>query len=603
MGWINVPFREAAFWTSRLDERRTEDGTIYLRQQEPLADCRTRITDPLFDGARAHGDRVFLADRVPGQEGWRRVTYGQMADHVRRAGTWLLRQGLSVERPLLILSGNSIEHATLALAAIHVGIPHASITPNYSLMGGDYGRLHDVMDGITPGMAFAADGAAYRPAMAAVAPELPFISVTDVPGAISYAGILETEPTGAVEAAHEKITRDTVAKFLFTSGSTGTPKAVPNTHRMICAAQEMNRETFVYLKDEPPVILDWSPWNHTAGGNSVFFMTLFNGGTLYIDDGKPTPEGMKATIRNLHEVSPTWYFNVPVGWDALVPALRVDAALRESLFRDLKLVWYAGASLTQATWNAIETLAVETLGKRVRIGTGLGSTETAPGGLTCTLEQSGPGNVGLPVPGTELKLVPVGGGKYDARIKGPNVMPGYWRQPEVTARVFDEEGFYMFGDALEPVDPDDMGAGFRFAGRTAENFKLDTGTWVSTGNVRHGLLEALGGAVRDVVLTGPDRPYLGALLFLNDPAKSGDPALHRALKEGLSAHARAAKGSSERVRRVLVLHEGPSVEAGEVTEKGSINQRAVIASRPGAVEALYAGRGDIIEADLKRTPS
>lgn len=603
MDWTDVPFREAAFWTSRLEERRADDGTIYLRQLAPLPECRARITEPLFDGARTHGDRVFLADRVAGQEGWRTVTYAQMAERVRRAGTWLLQHDLSVERPLLILSGNSIEHATLALAAIHVGIPHASISPNYALMGGDYARLHDVIDGITPGMAFADDGAAFRPAMDAVAPDLPLISVSDLPGAISYAEVLATEPTGAVEAAHEAVTQDTVAKFLFTSGSTGAPKAVPNTHRMICAAQEMNRETFAYLKDEPPVILDWSPWNHTAGGNSVFYMTLFNGGTLYIDDGKPTPEGMKATIRNLHEVSPTWYFNVPVGWDALVPALRADAALRQSLFRELKLVWYAGASLTQATWNAIEELAVETLGKRVRIGTGLGSTETAPGGLTCTLEQARPGNVGLPVPGTELKLVPVGGGKYDARIKGPNVMPGYWRQPEVTAKVFDEEGFYMFGDALEPVDPEDMAAGFRFAGRTAENFKLDTGTWVSTGNVRHGLLEALGGAVRDVVLTGPDRPYLGALLFLNDPAKADDPALHALLKERLSAHAGTARGSSERVRRILVLHEGPSVEAREVTEKGSINQRAVIANRPDAVEALYAGHGDIIEAELRRKPA
>lgn len=597
MNWKQVPFREAAFWSPSFEVKRSDDGTIYMHATGELPKYHTRITTPLVEGAAKYGDRVFLADRAPDVDGWRTVTYAQMADRTQRVASWLLKQNLSADRPLLILSGNSIEHATMALAAIHVGIPHASIAPNYSLMGGDYARLHDVFDGITPGMVFADDGAAYKPAINAVAPELPFVSVTKVPDTILYDDLLATEYDPAVEAAHQRITPDTVAKFLFTSGSTGAPKAVTNTHRMVCAARAMTTETFKFLQTEPPVVLDWAPWNHTAGGNSVFFMVLFAGGTLYIDDGKPTPEGMKRTIRNLREVSPTWYFNVPVGWDALVPALREDKALRESLFGRLKLLWYAGASLTQKTWDALEELAVQTSGTRVVIGTGLGATETAPSGLTCTMPQEQAGNVGLPVPGTKLKLVPLGDGRYDARIKGPNVMPGYWRLPELTAKVFDEEGYYKFGDALEPVDPEDLTKGFRFGGRTAENFKLNTGTWVTTGKVRQALLERLGNDVLDVVITGADRSYLGALVFLKTPDKLADADLRADLLQRLCEHATEAKGSSNRVRRLLLLPDSPDTATQEMTDKGSINQRAVLRNRRDTVEALYDGSVQVIDIE------
>jgi len=600
MSWRQAPFREASFWSPELDERRTADGTVYLRPLGELPEYHKRVTKPLFDGEKAYGERVFLADRVPGQEAWRTVTYAEMAEQVRRVASWLLRQNLSADRPLLILSGNSIEHATMALAAIHIGIAHASIAPNYALMGGDYARLHDVVDGVTPGMIFADDGAAYMPAAKAVMPELPFISVTDVPGTIRYQDLLATPYDPAVEAAHARITPDTVAKFLFTSGSTGAPKAVTNTHRMICAARAMSLATFTFLRTEPPVVLDWAPWNHTAGGNSVFFMVLFSGGTLYIDDGRPTPEGMHRTIQNLREVSPTWYFNVPVGWDALVPALREDEALRQSLFGRLKLLWYAGASLTQKTWDALEELAVQTTGTRVVIGTGLGSTETAPSGLTCTMPQERSGNVGLPVPGTILKLVPLGDGRYDARIKGPNVMPGYWRLPELTAKVFDEEGFYKFGDALEPADPNDFSKGFYFGGRTAENFKLDTGTWVATGKVRQALLEGLGNQVHDVVITGADRPYLGALVFLKHPEKAADADLRQELQGRLQEHIAETKGSSNRVLRLLLLPDRPDAGRQEVTDKGSINQRAVLGNRKDAVETLYSSDPQVISIEAEK---
>lgn len=601
MSWKQAPFREAAFWSPSLEEQRTADGTIYLRVKGELPEYHTRITTPLIEGAAAHGERVFLADRVPGKDGWRTVTYAEMADRVRRVASWLITQNLSTERPLLILSGNDIEHATMALAAIHVGIPHASIAPNYSLMGGDYARLHEVIDGITPGMAFADDGASYLPAIEAVAPGLPLVSVTQVPGTIPFDDLLATDYNPAVEAAYERITPDTVAKFLFTSGSTGSPKPVTNTHRMVCAARAMTIETFKFLKTEPPVVLDWAPWNHTAGGNSVFYMVLFSGGTLYIDDGKPTPDGMKRTIRNLREVSPTWYFNVPVGWDALVPALREDKTLRESLFGRLKLLWYAGASLTQKTWDALEELAVQTSGTRVIIGTGLGATETAPSGLTCTMPQEQAGNVGLPVTGTKLKLVPLGDGRYDTRIKGPNVMPGYWRLPEVTAKVFDEEGYYKFGDALEPVDPENLSKGFRFGGRTAENFKLNTGTWVTTGNVRQALLERLGNEVLDVVITGADRTYLGALVFLKNPENAENAELRTDLQARLREHAAEAKGSSNRVRRLLLLSSNPDAAGQEVTDKGSINQRAVLRNRQDTVEALYSGSDQVIDIEEAKT--
>lgn len=600
MNWKQAPFREAAFWSPSFEVKTAADGTVYMRAKSELPIHHACITEPLIQGAAAHGKRIFLADRVSGQNDWRTITYAEMADRIQHVGAWLLQQNLSADRPLLILSGNGIEHAVMALAAIHIGIPHASIAPNYSLMGGDYARLRDVIGGITPGMVFADDGEAYLPAIKIVAPELPFISVTNVPGTIAYDDVVATDFGPEVEAAHQTITPDTVAKFLFTSGSTGAPKAVTNTHRMVCAARAMTLETFQFLKTEPPIVLDWAPWNHTAGGNSVFFMVMFSGGTLYIDDGNPTPKGIGRTIVNLRDIAPTWYFNVPVGWDALVPVLQEDKALRESLFGRLKLLWYAGASLTQKTWDALEELAVQTTGKRVVIGTGLGATETAPSGLICTMPQEQAGNVGLPVPGVELKLVPLGDGRYDARIKGPNVMPGYWRLPELTAKVFDDEGFYMFGDALEPVDPDDFAKGFRFGGRTAENFKLNTGTWVTTGNVRQALLDQLGTEVLDVVIAGADKTYLGALVFLKDVTKVEDIAVRENLRTRLREHAAEAKGSSNRVRRLLLLSTGPDIAGQEMTDKGSINQRAVLRNRPDAVEALYAGGAQVIDIEEEK---
>lgn len=575
--------------------RRAADGVIYVTERHALPSYPVRVTEPFDRFAAEVPDRVFLADRKHGG-GWRTITYGAMHAHMRRAAQFLLDRNLSTERPLVILSGNDIEHATLALAAMHAGIPYAPVSPVYSLSGGDHGRLKEVLATITPGLIYAADGALFGPAASAAAPGVPLIADTAVGGEASFADILATRPTDAVEAAASRITGDTIAKFLFTSGSTGTPKAVINTHRMLCSNQMMARESYAFMKEEPPVFLDWAPWNHTASGNKVFLMAVFNGGTFYIDDGRPTKADIGRSIRNLREVSPTWYFNVPTGYDALIPHLEADAALRETFFRDLRMLWYAGASLAQHSWDALTRLARETTGRDIVIATGLGATETAPAALFCTWPQDTAGNVGLPLPGVTLKLVPLDG-KYDARLKGDNITPGYWRQPELSAAAFDEEGFYRLGDALSPMDPDDLSRGFRFGGRTAENFKLDTGTWVATGALRMAVIEHFGDLVRDVAITGADRPYLGGLVFPREPEKAGDPAYLAALRERLASFAAAASGSSTRILRLLVVAEPPSMNEGELTDKGSLNQRAVLRNRAGLVEELYDGSARVVTLD------
>jgi feruloyl-CoA synthase len=502
--WLSAPVRAAELLTPDPEITYGEYGAIYIADRHPLPPYPERVTEALVKHARETPDAIFLADRKTGGD-WRTITYAKMLDRVRQLGQYLLDSDLSAERPLAILSGNDIEHASLALAAIHVGIPSAAISPAYSLMGGNYHRLRETLQAITPGMVYAADAAAFAPAVEAVVPDAIFVADSAEHGAIPYQQLLETTPTDAVYAAHEAIKPDTIAKFLFTSGSTGSPKAVINTHRMISSNQVMTREAFAYFKTEPPVVLDWAPWNHTAGGNKVFFMVMWNGGTLYIDDGRPTKADIWKTVRNLSEISPTWYFNVPTGFDALIPHLKKDPELRRTFFKRLKMLWYAGASLAQHSWDALERLAVETTGTRIVIATGLGATETAPAALFCTWPQDSAGNVGLPIPGVTLKLVPFEG-KYDARVTGPNITPGYWRQPELSAQCFDEEGFYKFGDALMPVDPDDFSKGFRFDGRTAENFKLDTGTWVATGALRMDFIDHFGDSIRDVAITGADRP-------------------------------------------------------------------------------------------------
>jgi feruloyl-CoA synthase len=404
-----------------------------------------------------------------------------------------------------------------------------------------------------------------------------------------------------LDAAHDAIGPDTIAKFLLTSGSTGNPKAVINTQRMICANQVMLRETLAFLKDEPPVIVDWLPWNHTFGGNHNIGLTLFNGGSMYLDEGKPMPGGIEETVRNLREISPTVYFNVPKGYESLLPYLRDDQALRAKFFYRLHAMFFSGAALSPFVWNSLDELAVQETGFRVPMLTGLGATETAPFFMSVRPATSRSGHVGLPVSGNDAKLIP-NNGKLEVRARGPNVTPGYWRQPDLTAAAFDEEGFYKFGDAIKPVDPDDFSAGFDFDGRIAEDFKLASGTWVSVGPLRARFVAACAPLVRDVVIAGINRDEVSALVILDldgcrliNPtlpsddlaATASDPLIRSAFRERLTEFLATATGSSTRIPRAILLDTPLSIDRGEITDKGSINQRAVLEHRAALIDGLY----------------
>jgi feruloyl-CoA synthase len=479
-----------------------------------------------------------------------------------------LRKNLSAERPLVVLSGNDIEHALLHLGAMYVGVPYAPVSPAYSLLSTDFAKLRFIRDLLTPGLVFA-NGAQFRPALEV----FKGIEVLE-----RFDDSLQQQPGAETEKAHARVGPDTVAKFLFTSGSTGAPKAVINTQRMWCSNQAMIASMFAFFRDEPPVIVDWAPWHHTAAGNHDLGLVLYNGGSYYIDEGKPMPGAIEATVRNLREIAPTWYFNVPKGYEALLPYLRKDAALRKNFFGRLNVLWFAGAAIAQHVFDEIKALARETRGEPIPFLTGLGSTETAPYAMGRMWETQDASNMGLPPPGEEMKLVPMAG-KYEMRLKGPNITPGYWRQPELTRAAFDEEGYYRLGDAFVFADEKKPEAGLLFRGRIAEDFKLSTGTWVHVGPLRGRFIEHFAPLVRDVVFAGEGRGELGALVF---PAQNASP--HEFLSRLKSFE---STGSSNRVARILVLDEPPSLDAGETTDKGSINQRAVLARRKAFVDELY----------------
>ncbi len=431
-------------------------------------------------------DRLFLADRMPNGE-WRRVTYREARDLSRAIAQYLIDHKLSADRPVVILSGNSVNHGLVALGCMTAGIPYAPIAPAYSTKSKDFDKLHHVFDLITPGMVFAEHIELYKDAIRAVVQEsVPVFGTGDlstVPGARNLNEILSQPATDAVDIAISSLGPETIAKFLFTSGSTGKPKAVINTQGMISANQVMIRDTLAFLKDEPPVLVDWLPWNHTAGGNHNFGIALFNGGSLYIDDGAPTPIGIHKTVHNLLDIAPTLYFNVPKGYEMLVEHLRSNETLRKRFFSRVKVLQYAGASLADHVFKALEDLAMETVGEKIMIITGYGSTETGPFLSTTVWPVSRPGEIGLPAAGSEMKLVP-NGEKMEVRVKGASITPGYWRQPDKTKEAFDEEGYYLMQDALRYHDPNDIAKGLLFDGRVTEDFKLDTGTWVNMASVR-----------------------------------------------------------------------------------------------------------------------
>ena len=588
---------------------RQQDGLWHVDAITPLDAYPPRFTDRLESGAASHPDRTLVARR--GQDGeWIRISYAQMLERARSIGQALLDLDLSAERPLVILSGNDLEHFQLALGAMYAGVPYAPVSPSYSLVATDFTKLSDMLKRLTPGAVYASDGAAFSRAIHAVAPSIGasgaqlVLAHGAVAGhsSISFASLLDTAPA-TVEAAHAQVNADTVAKFLFTSGSTKQPKAVTTTHGMLCSNQQMLLQSFPFMGDEPPVLVDWLPWNHTFGGSHNVGMALYNGGTLYLDDGKPTPRDFPATLRNLAEIAPTMYFNIPKGFEMLTDALETDAALSANFFSRVKLFLCAGAGLSQAAWDRLDAAGIRQTGESIRIITGLGMTETSP---SCTFGTGSiikAGYVGVPVPGCQVKLVPLGG-KLEARFKGPHVMPGYWRAPDLTSAAFDEDGYYCTGDALRFADAERPELGFMFDGRIAEDFKLSTGTFVSVGPLRARVISAATPYVLDAVVTGIDRNAIGLLVFprmehcqllsgLGDGAPAADILASGPVRDWFAQLLQRlnpdVRGSSMRIDRLLLQAEPPSIDHRELTDKGSINQAAVLARRAATVNALYEG--------------
>jgi feruloyl-CoA synthase len=593
------------FAPAALEIDRRSDGALVMRSGQPLGAYERCLGEHLLHWAKLAPLRPFLMERDP-DGNWRGVTYAEALTEVRRLGASLLKARLSVDRPALVLSGNSVEHGLLMLACLHVGIPIAPISPAYSLVSRDFIKLASIVETLRPGLIYVADARRFGPALAALRGrhDATVVVSADAPPDERSTPFSSFSATGDVRSADDAFSRvspDTIAKFLFTSGSTDEPKAVINTQRMLCSNQHAIRQLWPFL-EEPPVLVDWLPWHHTFGGNHNFNLTLCNGGTLYIDAGRPMPGELERTLENLREVAPTVVFNVPRAYDLLATALRADRALRERFFSRLRLIFYAAASLPQNVWDSLKSLARETLGRELPMVSSWGLTETAPAATSCHFQAKRAGVIGLPVPGCELKLV-ADGDKLEARVRGPNVTPGYWRRADLTAASFDAEGFFKTGDAVSFVDAAHPELGLLFDGRLGEDFKLSTATWVRVGALRLKAIAALAPVALDVVVTGHDRDAVGLLVIPNVQAcrelcdVPGDgaldavlehPAVRDAVALGLRALARSSGGSSMCASRALLLHDSLSIDAGEITDKGYVNQRTVLTRRAALVERLYA---------------
>jgi feruloyl-CoA synthase len=611
-------YRRVAIGTPSTRVSRHGD-TWYLNSEAPLGDYPQRLTDRLASGAQTHPDRCLVARRGADGE-WITISYAQMLERARSIGQALLDRKLSAERPVVILSGNNLEHLQLALGAMWAGIPYAPISPAYSLVSGDFGKLRHTLGLLTPGLVFASDAKMFAAAIDAAVPgDVEVVSVT-VPDAATastrvvtpFSALLQTR-AHSVDAVQQALQPDTIAKFLFTSGSTKLPKAVPTTHRMLCSNQQMLRETFPEFAVEPPVLVDWLPWNHTFGGSHNVGIALYNCGTLYIDDGRPVSGKFDETVRNLREIAPTIYFNVPKGWEELIAALETDAQLRATFFSRVKMYFFSGAGLSQAAWDRLERVTETYCGERIRIMAGLGMTETSPSCLFTTGPIMRAGYIGLPAPGCEVKLARVDG-KFEVRFRGPHVMSGYWRAQDPSMRdAFDEEGYYRSGDAVRFVDPQQPEIGLLFDGRIAEDFKLSSGTFVSVGPMRARVISEGAPYVQDVVVTGMNRDDIGLLIFprLDDcrllaalPASASAaeiveaPAVRAFFADLQTKLNRQSTGSATLINRMRLMDVQPSLDRGEVTDKGSINQRAVLTHRAALVDAMYE-----VHADGERDPA
>ena len=589
-------YRPLTFGVTRVALRDGEGGTQYLQAEQKLEDFPERITDRVQHWAHTAPERTFMAKREKLHDGktgdWQHVTYAQAWSRARRIAQALIDRVLSVDRPVAILSENDLDHAVLALGCMIAGVPFVSVSPPYSLVSQDFDKLRHVLKTTTPGLVFAADGMRYAKAIeAAVAIDIEVVlgaGQMDGRATTAFADLLATPATKVVDAAMQATSPDTIVKFLFTSGSTKLPKAVINTQRMICANQQQMAQSMPVLMHEPPVLVDWLPWNHTFAGNHNFGLVLFHGGTLYIDDGKPTPALIAETLRNLREIAPTLYFNVPTGFEAIANAMKTDDVLRRNLLSRVKMFFYAGAAMAQPIWDSLFESAEREVGERIVMTTGLGMTESSPFAIFVTSPDVKAGDLGVPTPGMTLKLTP-NEGKTEVRYKGPNVTPGYWRAPIETADAFDDEGFFCTGDAVKWIDADNIHVGLSFDGRIAEDFKLATGTFVSVGPLRAKIIAAGAPYVQDVVLTGINLKEVGALVIPTAAARAlQSEAVAAHFQQVVNELAKTATGSANRIARLHVMHEPPSIDKGEVTDKGSVNQRAVLMHRAALVEALHA---------------
>lgn len=603
-------FRPLKFGVTRVTLRDGPPGTHYLQAEQALAPYPERLTDRLAQWAHTRPEQTFMARRVRLADGglgdWQHINYAQAWHSARCIAQALINRGLSAERPVVILSENSLEHALLALGCMVAGVPYVPTSPPYSLISQDFDKLKHVLRTVTPGLVFAADARYARAIAATVGLDIEVVmaeGALDDRTATPFQQLRNTPATDAVDAAMAATGPDTIVKFLFTSGSTKMPKAVINTQRLWCANQQQMAQSMPVLAEQPLVLVDWLPWNHTFGGNHNVGMVLYHGGTLYIDDGKPTPALVHETLRNLREIAPTVYFNVPTGFEAIAQAMQTDDVLRKNLLSRVNMFFYAGAALAQPIWDSLYQSQEREIGQRIVMGTGLGMTESGPFGIFITNPHVRAGDLGVPAPGLELKLVDTDG-KTEVRYRGPNITPGYWRNPKDTAASFDEEGFFCTGDAVKWIDETDVHLGLKFDGRIAEDFKLATGTFVSVGPLRSKIIAAGAPYVQDAVLTGINLKEVGAMVFptpavrtlsglgaeasLADVLASAPVLAH--FQKVVDALAQTATGSANRIARLCLLSEAPTIDRGEITDKGSINQRAVLAHRADTVAALHDGR-------------
>lgn len=582
------------FAPKELSIERRADGSLILSSPIQLGECDWRITDFLPAWANSVPDRIFLAQRNA-KGGWDEITYGEAWLQVQAVGQSLVDMGAKPADKLAVLSGNSIENAVISFAAMSIGVILAPISPNYTLMPGGLARLKDVAEALRPNFVFVQSGRDFSagrsiPELAAAT----WISVDGAPDTVPFQAMTAISGSDGFERASGAVSCDAVAKILFTSGSTGFPKGVLNTHRMMASSLQMG--SLLVSPPDTPVQVEWLPWHHTMGSNVILHSILKNGGTLYIDDGRPLPQLFHKTIANLREISPTAMFNVPAGYNLLCDAIESDPELGASVFKRMDRMSYAGAAISEGTLEKLYRLTSSLTGRRIPVMSGYGTTETAPTISTTHWATDQPGEIGLPAPGLQLKLIPVSD-TYEARVKGPNVTPGYLGRPDLTEKAFDEEGFYRIGDTVSFLDPQKPELGLRFTGRISENFKLANGTWVSIGNVRAAILAATRGVLLDIVVAGENRESCALLCWLNpteaariSKSSGSDLTCDADVVEFLKQRFREyneAVGSSERICAFSLLKEPPSMAAGEITDKAYVNQRAVLKHRSEQVERLY----------------